>query len=135
MHVGFLPYLLSLVKEYSTVNSVMKNFTQLVGQLKQDALPLFCNEGAFKVLADIILQKQDQFRNLIPMLGGFHTVKWLQDSVGKYIRGSALDESLRQTRVFGVKIVDSVLDGMHYVCTHSKDYLSWQIQSKNRNGL
>ena len=113
----------------------MKNFTQLVGQLKQDALPLFCNEGAFKVLADIILQKQDQFRNLIPMLGGFHTVKWLQDSIGKYIRGSALDESLRQTRVFGVKIVDSVLDGMYYVCTHSKDYLSWQIQSKNRNGL
>ena len=113
----------------------MKNFTQLVGQLKQDALPLFCNEGAFKVLADIILQKQDQFRNLIPMLGGFHTVKWLQDSIGKYIRGSALDESLRQTRVFGVKIVDSVLDGMHYVCTHSKDYLPWQIQSKNRNGL
>ena len=93
----------------------MKNFTQLVGQLKQDAGPLFCDKGLFRIVLDIFLQKQDQFRNLIQMLGGFHTAKWLQHSTGKYIRGSGLEESLRQARVFGVKIVDSVLDGTHYV--------------------
>ena len=49
------------------------------------------------------------------MFGGFHAAKYLQHSLGKYIRGSGLEESLRQTRVFGVKIVDSVLDGPHYV--------------------
>ena len=37
----------------------MKNFTQLVGQLKQDALPLFRNEGVVRVVVDIFLQKQD----------------------------------------------------------------------------
>ena len=93
----------------------MKNFTQLVRQLKQDALPLFWNESGLRIVLDIFLQKQDQFRNLIPMLSGFHTAKCLQHSIGKYIRGSGLAESLRQTRVFGVKIVDSVLDGTHYV--------------------
>ena len=115
MHVGFLPFLPSPVTEYSTVFSVMKNFTQLVGQLKQDALPLFCDEGAFRIVVDIFLQKQDQFQNLTPMFGGFYAAKYLQHSLGKYIRGSGLEESLRQTRVFGVKIVDSVLDGPHYV--------------------
>ena len=49
------------------------------------------------------------------MLGGFHTAKCLQHSVGKYIRDFVLEESLHQTRIFGVKIVDSVLDGTHYV--------------------
>ena len=49
------------------------------------------------------------------MLGGFHTAKMSAHSIGKYIRGSGLEESLRQTRVFGAKIVDSVLDGAHYV--------------------
>ena len=50
------------------------------------------------------------------MLGDFHTVKYLQHSIGKFIRGSGLDESLHQTRVFGVKIVDSLdIDGTHYV--------------------
>ena len=115
MHVGFLPFHPSPVAEYSTVFSAMKNFIQLVGQLKQDALPLFCDEGVFRIVVDIFLQKQDQFRNLIPMLGGFHTAKMSAHSIGKYIRGSGLEESLRQTRVFGAKIVDSVLDGAHYV--------------------
>lgn len=47
-----------------------------------------------------------------------------------YVRSFALEESLRQTRLFGVKIVDFVLDGMNYVRTHSTDFLSQQIQSK-----
>ena len=41
-----------------------------------------------------------------------------------YVRGFALEESLHQTRLFGVKIVDFVLDGMNYVPTHSMDFLS-----------
>ena len=57
------------------------------------------------------------------MLDGFHTAKCLQHIIGKYIRGSGLEESFRQTRVFGVEIVDSVLDGTHYVRS-SRDYLS-----------
>ena len=49
------------------------------------------------------------------MLGGFHTAKCVQHSIGKYIRGSGWKEPLRQTSIFGVKNVDSVLDGTSYV--------------------
>ena len=133
MHVGFLPFLPSPIIEYSTVFSAMKSFTQLVGQLKQDVLPLFCDEGVFRIVVDIFLQKQDQFRNLIPMLGGFYTAECLHDSIEKYIRGSGLEESLRQTHVFGVKIIDSVLDGTFYVrslkglliLAHAVEKLKW----------
>ena len=115
MHVEFLPFLPSPFTQYSTVFNAMKNFTQLFWQLKQNALPHFCDEGVFRIVVDIFLQKQDQFRNLILMLGGFHTAKCLQHSIRKYIRGSGVEESLRQTRVIGVKSLDSVLDGTHYV--------------------
>ena len=57
------------------------------------------------------------------MFDGFHTVKCLQHIIGKYIRGSGLEEPFRQKRVFGVKTVDSVLDGTHSV-QYSRDYLS-----------
>ena len=67
------------------------------------------------MLVDTSLQKQDQSQNLMPMLGDFHTAECMQNSIRKYIRGSALEESLRQARVFGVNIANSVLDGMHYV--------------------
>ena len=80
---------------------------------KQDVLTSFCDEGVFRMENDIFSQKRDQFRNLIPMLGGFYTTKCLKHSIGKFVRGSGLEESLRQTHVFGVKIADSVLDGMH----------------------
>ena len=133
MHVGFLPFLPSPVTEYSTVSSAMKNFTQLVGQLKQDALPIFCDEGVFKILVDTFLQKQDQFRNLIPMFGRFHTAECLQHSIGKYIRGSGLEESLRQTHVFGFETVDSIFACTHYVqsrkelliSAHAVEKLKW----------
>ena len=53
MLVGFLPFLLGPVAEYYYVFSAMKNFTQRDGELKQDALPLFCDE------VDTFLQKLD----------------------------------------------------------------------------
>ena len=80
---------------------------------KQDGLTSFCDEGVLRMENDIFSQKRDQFRNLIPMLGGFYTTKCLKHSIGKFVRGSGLEKSLRQTHVFGVKIVDSILDGMH----------------------
>ena len=63
------------------------------------------------------------------MLGDFHTAECMQNSIQKYIRGSALEESLRQARVFELNIADSVLDGMH------KGLLILQMQAKNRIGL
>ena len=35
--------------------------------------------------------------------------------IGKYIEGSCIEESLGQTRVFGVNVVDAVLNGTNYV--------------------
>ena len=67
------------------------------------------------MLVDISLQKQNQSQNLMPILGDFDTAECLQHSIWKYIRGSALEEPLRQTRVFGVNIADSILVGIHYV--------------------
>ena len=81
------------------------------------------------MLVDTSLQKQDQSQNLMPMLGDFHTEECMQNSIQKYIRGSALEESLRQARVFELNIADSVLDGMH------KGLLILQMQAKNRIGL
>ena len=52
MHVGFLPFLPGPVAECDNVFSAIKNFTQRVGELKRDALPLFCDEGVFRIIVD-----------------------------------------------------------------------------------
>ena len=67
MHVGFLPFIPKPVIEYSTIYTSMLNFVNVSNGLVQEALPLFCDEGAFRIV-DIYLQIKDEFLNIIPML-------------------------------------------------------------------
>ena len=53
----------------------------------------------------IFLENQDHFHSNIPILGGFHTAIRLEYYMGKYIQESWLEESLKKTCVFGVKVV------------------------------
>ena len=68
----------------------------------------------FRIVLDIYLQTKDKFCNIIPMLGCFHIAKYVEHCIGKYIQGSCVEESLRQTQVIGVNVVDAVLNGTNY---------------------
>ena len=57
------------------------------------------------------------------MVGGFYTPKYFEHCIdGKYIEGNGIKESLRQTQVFRVNVVDTILNGTIYVRS-TKDYL------------
>ena len=102
MQVDFLPFIPSPVTDPSTV--AMLNFLKVLHQFEQESLPIFCDEGVFRIVVDIYLQKPDQFKRLIPMLGGFHTAKCAEHCIGKYIGGGDIADILKQTKVFGTKI-------------------------------
>lgn len=55
MQVGFLPFLLATITDYATVYTATKNFLNVVSQLKQQILPLFCDEGVFRTVARVYL--------------------------------------------------------------------------------
>ena len=57
MHVRFLPFIPHPVTEYSTVYTAMINFTKAVKQLHQNVLPIFCDEGMFRIVLDIFFAK------------------------------------------------------------------------------
>ena len=56
------------------------------------------------------------------MFGGFHAAKCVEHSIEKYTYGSRIKRSLRQTKAFGVNVVDTVLNGINYKRS-SKPYL------------
>ena len=72
MRVGFLPVLPHPVTEYATVRKSMTNFQNVRIQLEQEIMPLFCDEGVYHLVVDIILNEPDVFNDLFPMLGNFH---------------------------------------------------------------
>ena len=81
----------------------MLNMTKLTSQLDQKILPVYCDEGVFRIVIDIYFQRRNQFQNLMPMLGSFHIAKCLEHCIRKYIDETGIDDCLSQTTVAGVK--------------------------------
>ena len=142
MQVGFWPFIPKSVTDYSTVYTVMLNMTKLASQLDQKILPAYCDEGVFRIVTDIYLQRRNQFQNLIPMLGSFHTAKYLEHCIGKYIDDTGIDDCLSQPKVVGVKTLKSVLEGTNYtrslkaivILAHTIESLKWKAFTNSNDG-
>ena len=52
MHTGFLPYISHPVTEFSAVYTALKNFLTVLSQLNQTRLPVFCDGGVYRIVAD-----------------------------------------------------------------------------------
>ena len=57
MHVAFLPYLPFPVTYHTTVYTSLHNFPNVLGQLLQKSLPVICDEGVFRIVAEITLPR------------------------------------------------------------------------------
>ena len=110
-----LPTISSPGRKHSAVFTALLKFLKIVSQLNQTALPIFCDEGVFRIVFDIVLSNPKEFDKLISMLGSFHTVKVVEHCIGKYLRGSGVEDALVETDVFGLKAVESMVNGSHYI--------------------
>ena len=68
------------------------------------------------------------------MLGYFHTAKYVEHCIGKYIEGSCIEESLRQTQTFGVNVFDAILNGTNYVRSMRGYLILANVILANENG-
>ena len=76
---------------------------------------MLCDEGVYCIVADIILKHPEEFKNLFPMMGGFHMAKVAMHCIGKYLKGCGIEDALVETSVFGLKTIESIIDGSNYV--------------------
>ena len=114
MHTGFLPYIPHPVTEFSTVYTALKKFLAVLSRLNQTRLPVFCDEGVNRIVADITHHKKDEFSGINRLLECFHMAKAAQYSIGKLIKHTGLDDALVETGAFGISIIESVTSGSHY---------------------
>ena len=123
MHVGFPSFIPKSVTEYSIVYSSMLNFVKITKQLDQNTLPILCDKGVFRTLADIYLHWKDELQILIQMLCGFHAGKCVKHCIDKYIQESWIEGSFWQTKVFGVNAAHNVLNGIN----HKQSFMGYPI--------
>lgn len=117
MRVGFMPMIPSPVTDYATVRKALQNFQSVRRQINpnQSIIPVFCDEGVYHTLADIVMDEPDEFADIHGMMGMFHWVKILLKCAGRYLQGSGIEDALIETDVFGKLTLNSVLEGSHYV--------------------
>jgi len=113
--VGFLPILPYPVTRHDTVYTALKNFQNVLGQLNQSNLPIYCDEGVYHIAREILLLRPDEFSNLTLCLGSFHLLKIYLGCIGKYLRGSGAENVWTENEIFGPNTTDGVLGGSHYV--------------------
>lgn len=112
--VGFLPVLPHPVTDYATVYTALCNFVDILKQLDQKFLPIACDEGVYKIARHIKFICQGEFDNLQLFLGGFHIAKILFGCIGKYLKGSGIENVFIETGLFGVNVTEQMLSGTHY---------------------
>ena len=115
MRVGFLPVIPQPITNPSTNCKALENFDNVREQMKQDVLPVWCDDGLFAPAMDIILSEPTTFKNIFLMLGPFHWTKILLRCEGRLFAGSGIDDALKECEVFGPNVLDPVINGGHYV--------------------
>ena len=74
-----------------------------------------CDEGVYCIVADIVLKHSEEFKHLVPMMGGFHMAKAAMHCIGKYLKGCGIEDAFVETETFGIKVAESVIEGSNYV--------------------
>ena len=64
--------------------------------------------------AGLQLIRPDEFSNIIICLGSFHMAKVVLGCLGKYLKESGAENILVESCLFGVNVVDSVLEARNY---------------------
>ena len=115
MRVGFLPVVPRPITERATVRHCLTNFQSVRKQLNQASKAVWCDEGVFAIACDIYLDETEQFKDVFLCMGPFHWTRVLLRCQGKLLRGSGPDDALIECGVFGPGVIESVLNGSHYV--------------------
>ena len=113
--VGFLPVIPKPITERATVRHVGSCFQNVRKQLNQSVIPVWADEAVYEHLVELFLNEPDNFKDILPLMGPFHWTRVLLKCQGKYLRGSGVDDALIECSVFGKGVLETVLNGSHYV--------------------
>ena len=112
--IGFLPVLPHPVTKYETVYTSLNIFKNVLNQLTQNEMAIFCDEDVYHIAREICLQQSNDFSGLVLCLGSYHMIKTILACIGKYLGGSGCRAIWTKNKVFGLDVVESVLSGSDY---------------------
>lgn len=112
---GFQPIMPHPITKKNVVNSLLTHLLKLLNDtLKQEFLPVYCDEGVYHLAKEIQLATGKKYEKLLILLGDFHLIKTGLACIGKYLRDSGIEHLLVESGMFGINVVDKVSHGSNY---------------------
>ena len=93
----------------------MVNFQDVLLQKKMKYGPLWSDESVYRIAKEIQLQQSEKFDNIFLGIGGFHLEKIFIACCGKYLEESGIESVLVETTIYGISVVNSVMNGSNYI--------------------
>ena len=115
IHTASLPFIPHPVTDSSTVYTATNNSINILKQLDENALALFCDEGFYRIVVDIYLKCLEKFKQLIPCMASFHMAKCVQCCIGKYVKVSGIEDAFIEMKALSKKIVKKFWNAAHCV--------------------
>ena len=100
---------------FSTIYTTKVNFQDVLPQKKMKNGPLWSNECVYRTAKEIQLQQPEKFDNTFLGIIGFHLEKIVFTCCGKYLEESGIESVLTETAIYGISVVNSVMNGRNYI--------------------
>ena len=78
-------------------------------------MPLSSDKGVYCTVAKTVMNKSDEFKNIIPTVGNFHCAKVVLHLLGKYLKGSDIEDALMERNMFSTKVIVAAMNDTQYV--------------------
>lgn len=112
--VEYMPPINAPITDNTTVMHVLKISQEASAAVGQAYTIITFDLAAAKKAYEILWTYPDRFHNVIIRLGAFHMACALIGSIGKYMKGSGLEEVVVQSAVCASGSIDKVMNGKHY---------------------
>ena len=113
-NIGYLPTIDAPASNLSTVYEVLLQSDKIRKTLRLNSIVVVFDQALYAKATEIIWKRREQFQDLIPRMGVFHTICTMLAIIGKRFQDAGLRDLCIEARVIAEGSVSGVLEGRHY---------------------
>ena len=113
-NIGYCPLIRASPTEYLTVYTVLRTVSKMMRSLKQETSVITFDLAIYTKAKEIQWKYNNEFKNTVIRLGGFHIVLNYLAVIGKMICNSGIEDLMIESGILGTNTVSSVLRGKMY---------------------
>ena len=112
--VASMPILQAKADDPDTVYTILARCKYISELLGQKYTVVTFDQAIYCKAKEIVWMKDNEFRNTIIRLGGFHIIMNFMKAIGQHLDGSGLKEAWTESSVFGETTAGQMMDGSAY---------------------